>query len=179
MKVANFTKESLRNGAIVAGGHRVKYVSDDKEFIILVTSFGVYQGIYLTYEKDGAYIDTDRTPAPSEKIVFQNLDECKKFFKVGEYADETVKELTLTESTKTQDGMRKIVTDICISINITLDHVSIWQHNGNSDYGLAVAFNGKKPVAVAQWERTRTGKETTYTFVSDNADKYDALRKRI
>ena len=324
-KIANFTKQSIRNGAVVLGGHRVKYVSDDKEFIILATKFGDYVGVYITYENDGAYYDSDRTEENGANKTFSTFDECKKYWKVDEYAegtedkklvksevatkdvelspmmkqfhdlkskhpeaillfrcgdfyevyeddakivankvgitltkrtsspkgegfmacfpfhaldtylpkliragfrvaicdqledpklakklvkrgitelvspsaeeepktetvakeikmevaDATVKELALNTCVSSQIEMRKIVTEACNKDNISLDHVSIWQHNGNGDYGLAVAFDGKKPVAVAQWERTRTDRGTNYIFVTDKADKYAVLRNRI
>lgn len=86
-KVGNFTRETLKNGAKVKGGHRVKYVSEDKEFIILQTVFGYYVGIYLTYESDGAHVDFERTPA-SQDASFNSLEDCKKFYKVGEFAED-------------------------------------------------------------------------------------------
>ena len=85
-KVGNFTKETLKNGAKVIGGHRVKYVSDDKNFVILYTSYGYFYGVYLTFESDGAHVDEEKTPKASKEHCFNSLDECKKFWKVGEYA---------------------------------------------------------------------------------------------
>ena len=87
-KIGNFTKQTLKNGAKVIGGHRVKFVSEDKEFIILLTSYGYYYGIFLEYEKDGAHIDEDRTPKQSKEHCFNSLEDCKKFWKVGEFAEQ-------------------------------------------------------------------------------------------
>ena len=102
-KVGNFTKESVRNGALVSGGHRIKFVSDDKEFIILVNRQGEYQGFYLTYEKDGAYLDEDRTPAPGVNR-FNSLDDCKKFFHIGEEHEEEQPKVKLTIAKKDEDN---------------------------------------------------------------------------
>lgn len=309
-KVGNFTKQTLKNGAKVIGGHRVKFVSEDKEFVILLTSYGYYYGIFLTYESDGAHVDEDRTPKQSKELCFNTLDECKKYWKVGEFADEekvenpeptpimkqyedlkskhpdaillfrcgdfyetykedaekvskvlgitltvrnsdrvkmagfphhaidtylpkliraglrvaicdqledpnltnklvkrgiteivskgeveeqkpvakevklekadeTVVELHIEKHAISQIEMRKIVTEACKANGLDTDHVSIWQHNGNGDYGIAVAFNGTKPVAVSSWERVRIDKKTTYTFVSEREGKFTELRKRI
>lgn len=87
-KIGNFKKETLKNGARVNGGHRVKYVSEDKEFVILLTKYGKFQGLYLTYESDGAHIDEERTPAPCAEIAFDSLEDCMKHYKVGEYAED-------------------------------------------------------------------------------------------
>ena len=86
-KVGNFTKETLKNGAKVIGGHRVKFVSEDKSFVILDTSFGYFYGVFLTYESDGAHVDDEKTPKASKEHCFNTLDEAKKFWKVGEYAE--------------------------------------------------------------------------------------------
>ena len=298
IKVGNFTKESIRNGAKVLGGHRIKFVSEDKEFVILQTASGNYQGFYLDYEKDGAYVDQERTPAPNWDLSFETLDDCKKHFKIGEdespivdryhrlkakhqssvillrcgdfyetfeedakvvsetlgitltkrgstkmtgfpyhaidsylpklvraglrvaicdklekekllckkkeveemvkqkeqpkekvkvkkvneekveQADATVQMLTINTPVSSQIDMRKIVTEACKAYDISTDHVAVWQHNGNGDFGLAVAFIGKKPVALAPWERERTEKKTTYKFCQ-MAEKFNSLRSRI
>ena len=95
-KVGNFTKETLKNGAKVVGGHRVKYVSDDKSFIILLTSYGYYYGIFLIYKSDGAHIDDSKTPKQSQEHCFDTLEDAKKFWKVGEYAEEEQKADTVS-----------------------------------------------------------------------------------
>ncbi len=100
-KVGNFSKQTLRNGAKVVGGHRVKFVSEDKEFIILLTSYGYYYGLFLTYEKDGAHVDEEKTPKQSQEHCFNSLEACKKYWKVGEFA-ETKEEEQSAEKTRMQ-----------------------------------------------------------------------------
>ena len=289
-KVEDFSsREALQVGAKVKGGHKVVYASEDKEFMILLTRYGKYQGFYLEYHKDGAHIDEERTPRPSDETAFDSLEACKKFFKIEEESDSLkqynefkgkhpdalmllrcgdyykcyeedaekasgvlgitlvrqedrkiasfpfhaldtylpklvragyriaicdqledpkltkklvkkgitelvepkakivkmdvpdngVEMLSITDSTGTQEGMRRIISDKCKELGKTIDKVSIWQHNGNGDYGIAVAFNRKEPVAVAPWERTRTEKVVTYQFLSAFTEKYDSLRKRV
>ena len=95
-KVGNFTKETLKNGAKVVGGHRVKYVSDDKSFIILLTSYGYYYGLFLVYKSDGAHIDHSKTPKQSQEHCFDTLEDAKKFWKVREYAEKEQKADTVS-----------------------------------------------------------------------------------
>lgn len=92
-KVGNFSKETLKNGAKVVGGHRVKYVSEDKTFVILLTSYGYFYGVFLKYDADGAYVDDEKTPRQSKELCFDSLEDCKKYWKVGEFVEaEEVKE---------------------------------------------------------------------------------------
>ena len=102
-KVGNYKRETMRNGAMLTGGHRVKYVSDDKTFLIVLTTGGDFRGLYVTYEDDGAYVDDDRMIRPMSIITFNSLENAKKYFKVGEYAED------VAETVEAEDEQQKAV----------------------------------------------------------------------
>jgi len=86
-KIGNFTKDNIRNGGFVSGGHRIKYVSDDKEFVVIYNKCGMFMGFFLSYESDGVFIDEDRS-CLSDKNGFASIKECLKFYHIHEQAEE-------------------------------------------------------------------------------------------